>query len=187
MNSYEDIKNIPLNKILVFDVETTGLDSEKDEILQFSASDGSGKELMNMYFKPERHFSWMEAENINHISPDMVKDCPCIKEKLDEIQKLFDNAELYVTYNGQFDRAFLDAIGVKNVLDLKDKREFDVMIAFAEIYGDWNDYYNSYKWQKLIKAASYYGFDWEKYDAHNSMSDVIATLFVFNKIIGRDV
>ena len=187
MDYYEEIKNIPLNKILVFDVETTGLNPEKDEILQFSASDGSGKELMNMYFKPDNHDLWNDAEKINHITPVMVKDSPSIKDKIDEIQKLFDNAELYVTYNGQFDRSFLDAAGVKNVLDLKDNKEFDVMLSFAEVYGEWNEHFQNYKWQKLVKAASFYGFDWNQYDAHNSMSDVIATLFVFNQIIGRDV
>ena len=187
MNSYEKIKNIPLEKIIVFDVETTGLNPEIDDILQFSASDGSGKVLMNLYFKPERHSSWIEAEKINHITPDMVKDCPSIKGKLDEIQKIFDNAELYVTYNGQFDRAFLDVAGVTNILDIEDNKEFDVMLSLAEIYGQWSDQFQNYKWQKLVKAASYYGFDWNQYDAHNSMSDVIATLFVFNQIIGRDV
>ena len=53
------------------------------------------------------------------------------------------------------------------------------MIDFAEVYGEWSDYKNSYKWQKLSTAAAYYNF---KFSAHNSLEDVKATLFVAQKL-----
>ena len=37
----------------------------------------------------------------------------------------------------------------------------------------------NYKWQKLSKAAAYYGY---KFKAHDSLEDVRATLYVYNKM-----
>lgn len=34
------------------------------------------------------------------------------------------------------------------------------MPIFAEIYGEWSDYFGEYKWQKLTTCAAYYHFDW---------------------------
>lgn len=53
---------------VIFDVETTGLDPENDEILQFSAINENGEVLMNTYIKPTHHTEWKDAESVNHIS-----------------------------------------------------------------------------------------------------------------------
>lgn len=55
------------------------------------------------------------------------------------------------------------------------------MIEFAEIYGEWNDYYGNYKWQKLTIAAYYYGYNFDD-SAHDSLEDAKATLVVYNAI-----
>ncbi len=41
------------SRILVFDVETTGLSPTLDEILQITVLDGYGSELFSSYIKPE--------------------------------------------------------------------------------------------------------------------------------------
>jgi DNA polymerase III epsilon subunit-like protein len=56
------------------------------------------------------------------------------------------------------------------------------MLQFAENYGEWNDYFESYKWQSLSTAARYYDYDFEQQE-HNSLADVFATKFVYEKII----
>ena len=57
------------------------------------------------------------------------------------------------------------------------------MKMFAPIYGEWNDQRGSYKWQKLTAAADYYGYDWSAHEeAHNSLGDCYATLFVYKKL-----
>lgn len=161
--------------IVVFDLETTGLDYG-DEILQFSAIDGEGKTLLNTYVKPYAHESWPEAQRINHIRPEMVEDAPRLHEILPTIQGIFNAATQLVSYNGSFDAGMLERFGV----DLGDTPHFDVMEEFAPIYGEWSEYYGNYKWQKLTQCAKYYGYEFK---AHDSLEDCIATLFCYRKII----
>lgn len=40
-------QDVPKEKVLIYDVETTGLSYEDDEILQLSIIDGTGKVLFN--------------------------------------------------------------------------------------------------------------------------------------------
>ncbi len=171
------ILNIPKERILVYDTETTGFHAGLDEILQFSACDGTGRVLMNTYIRPKRKRSWPEAAAVNGITPDMVMNSPTIDQVRDCIQVLFDQVSLLVAYNCPFDDGFLSAAGIRFG---EGSQSFDVMRAFAEVYGEWNDYFGEYKWQKLTTAAAYYGYDWKDCRAHDSLGDVFATLHVFN-------
>ena len=175
------------HKTLVIDTETTGLDSEKDELLQVSIIDSDGNALFNSYFKPCVK-SWADAQRVNGISPEMVQNAPTISEKIAEINEIMCRADKIIGYNTYFDINFLN----NNGLILSESVEIvDVMEMFAPIYGEWNDYYGSYKWQKLTTADDYYKYDWNKRSerAHNSLADCYATLYVFEKIqsVGSDL
>lgn len=163
---------------VIFDIETTGLDPEQDEILQFSAINENGEVLLNTYIKPISHTEWKDAEAINHISMEMVSDCKTMEELLPEIQAIFDNCSEMIAYNFNFDFAFLYKAGIKFCYGTI---IFDPMIDFAEIYGEWSNYYGNYKWQNLTTAAYYYGYNFDDL-AHDSLEDVKATLVVYNAI-----
>lgn len=60
------------NRIICLDTETTET-KETDEILQLSIIDGNGKTLFNNLIKPKNHTEWPRAEQVNRISPEMVK------------------------------------------------------------------------------------------------------------------
>ena len=177
---YELLKEIERKKIIVYDCETTGLNSDTDEIVQLSIVDGNGKILFNELIKPSYKKKWDSAERVHHISPDMVKEKKTFRHYKDQIKEIFDNAELIVAYNNSFDNGFIYECS-KHDIDPYDKQNFDVMIEFAEIFGDWNEYHQSYKWQKLITCARYY--DYEIENAHDSLYDVKATLHCFYKVL----
>lgn len=165
-----------MDNYIVLDTETTGLSSDYDEILQLSIIDNNGNTLYNQYFKPQHCSEWEQAQAINGISPEMVKNCPTIDTELLKIQAIFASVRKIVGYNIFFDLDFLLAGGV----DIAEDTEIvDVMRDFAEIYGEWNDYYADYKWQKLTTCANYYGYDWGDDTAHDSLSDCRATLFCY--------
>ena len=170
------------NKYIIIDTETTGFHPyDGDELLQVSIIDTDGNVLFDEYFKPQHRTEWKEAEQVNGISPEMVADRPAISEKISEINAIIENSDIIIGYNTQFDIGFLKANGAIVPDDLE---TVDVMEDFAKIYGEWNSARGSYKWQKLTRAAEYYGYDWSQRaeTAHNSLGDCYATLFVYNKI-----
>lgn len=177
------------DKTIVFDVETTGLEVGSDEILQLSIINGNGEVLFNELIKPSNKQKWEDAERVHHITPEMVQNCKTINFYKKRIQEIFVNANVLIEYNGQFDIRFLNAVGIDVYAESMNEEEprkgkpnkkyLDVMLDFAEIYGEWSDYHNCYKWQKLVTAANYYHY---QFNAHDSLEDVRATLFVAKNI-----
>ena len=167
-------------KYIIIDTETTGLNPHINELLQVSIIDDNGEVLFNEYIKPIKAKRWNEAQSIHHISPEMVEDCKNITEYIETIQSIIDKAEMIVGYNVFFDVGFLEESGVV----FNDKEYFDVMTCFAEIYGEWNDYFEDYKWQKLTTCARYYKYVWVD-EAHNALADCRATLFCYKEMTGN--
>lgn len=167
-------------KAVVFDVETTGLNPEENAIIQVSACDINGNPLLNTYIRPGKEFfegeklqQWIAAAKVNRIHPygEEIAQAPFFAEVQKKIQKLFDEADLLIAYNGQFDMRFLSANGIR----FKEKTPYyDVMLAFAEYNGEWNDEKQAYKWKKLGECAV--SFDYE-FNAHDSAEDVKATAY----------
>lgn len=165
--------------VIVIDTETTGLSSYYDEILQLSIIDSNGNTLYNQYFKPTHCSEWEQAQAVNGISSEMVKDCSSIDIEVAKINAIISNAKTIIGYNIYFDLGFLSSVGI----DVSENTEIvDIMQSFAEIYGEWNDYYGDYKFQKLTTCASYYGYDWGNNNAHNSLADCYATLYCYQKL-----
>lgn len=165
-------------KTICLDVETTGLIAGEDEILQLSIIDGTGAVLLNEYIRPQHATEWPEAAAINGITPEMVAVKPTIDAHLPRIQAIVDAAELIIGYNSDgFDLPFLRAAGVQ----IRKKRTFDVMLEFAELYGEWDEYHRDWKWQKLSTCAAFFGYTGDG-AFHDSLEDVRATLYCYKKM-----
>ncbi len=174
---YETMKG----KTYVLDTETTGLDCTQDEILQVSLIDLEGNVVYDKYFKPKEITEWKDAEAVNGISPEMVKDAPCIDSERDTLNGIFAETDTIIGYNTSFDIQFLWSHGIKTPTELK---FVDVMQDFAPIYGEWSEKHNDYKYKSLGVCAQYYGFDWNSIDekAHNSLGDCYATLHCYKEM-----
>ena len=161
-------------KLICLDIETTGFNFTEDDILQMSIIDGEGNKLFDEYFSPVHRDRWEEAEAVNHISPSMVAGKPKLTEFIPTIKAIIEAADLIVGYNQVgFDCPFIEAA---TGISFEGKKMVDVMLDFAPIYGEWNDYYGDYKWKSLSVCASYYGYD---FVPHNSLNDTLATLHCY--------
>lgn len=168
-------------KKVVLDFETTGLDPSIDEILQVSAIDENGNTLINEYCKPVKITEWTEAENIHGISPSMVKDKKTFEKHIDKLSNILLNTDEIIIYNVEFELGFLGKYGVK----FNDKVLFyDLMESFAIVYGDYNEYHQSYTWKSLETCCIYYGYNLK--NAHDSLEDCRATLYCYNKLINSE-
>ncbi|MCR5623180.1 MAG: 3'-5' exonuclease [Treponema sp.] len=171
--------NVNPDKIIIFDTETTGTDSSKDEILELAIMNGSGDVLFNERIKPLHRKRWPNAEAVHGISPKDVQDCKTFAEYQNQIQSIFDEADVIVGYNVEFDKKFVSAAGIH----FNEKYTSDVMKEFADERKIWDDVHGHNKWFKLEEAAKFYNYTFE---AHHALDDAKATLYIFNKLQGLE-
>lgn len=95
---------------VVFDLETTGLDADRDRIVEIGAVRVAGGEITGQTFHslidPKIKMP-PESSAVNHITDDMLKGQPYIKPVLADFLK-FVGDDILVAHNGGFDAAFLD-------------------------------------------------------------------------------
>lgn len=165
--------------IIVLDTETTGVCKyRQDEVLQLSIIDGSGKTILNKYYKPATVTDWADAARVNGITPEMVANCSTVQQDMKKINDILSKAKLIVGYNTTFDMdKILAPAGAKWNCPM-----VDVMRAFAPIYGELSPY-GSYKWKNLSTCAQYFGYDWGNDNAHDGAADCRATLHCYKSIL----
>ena len=170
------------DRIVVFDTETTGIIFERDRIIEIGAvALEAGTET--------RSFNCLVRLPGNELLPPFITELTGITDRqlqeegveqakaVESFCCLLEGAgrSLLVAYNAQFDLNFLEQWGIQTT----GKKQYDVMMAFAREYGEWNDFFCDYKWQKLGTAAAYYGYHFR---AHDSLEDVRATLYIFEQM-----
>ena len=168
--------------ILFLDTETTGLDPDRDELLQVGIINQDGEVLYNRYLKPKKNQSWPEAELVNHITTAMVADAPTVDAERDAIAAILATADIIIGYNISFDLSFIHAADIplpEWTGDPPPCTYEDVMDRFAPIFGEWSSRYGSYRWQSLGTAAHWYGYQWPDGEAHDAVADCKATLHVW--------
>jgi DNA polymerase-3 subunit epsilon len=151
---------------VIFDTETTGL--RNPHPVEISIIDLTGKTLLNSRLKPPILIE-SDATAIHGISNQDVSQCLRFYDIYSEFQFVTRRKTLLI-YNAAFDlKVISNAYSSSGLLKPKFKSEC-VMLAYSEFVGEWNDYFNSYKWQKLPSGD------------HTSLGDCLATLKVLHEI-----
>jgi DNA polymerase-3 subunit epsilon len=95
--------------LIIFDLETTGLNIANDRIVEIGAliiNPDNSTELYQTYINPEVDIP-KQASDIHGITNDMVKDSPTFKDVSKELFDIFDNADLGGYNSNMFDVPFL--------------------------------------------------------------------------------
>lgn len=167
---------------VVLDTETTGL-GHGAEICQIAIIDDHGQTLVDTLIKTVNPIP-DDASRIHGITDAMVQNAPAWGDVLPELQKLLTGVNV-VVYNATFDRGMMHKSNEANNLPKIDWKTLGpwwcAMEAFAEVYGDWNSYHKSYRWQRLAAAARYYRLPVE--NAHNALGDCLMTLGVVKAMV----
>jgi DNA polymerase-3 subunit epsilon len=90
-------------RVLVFDVETTGTDKRNDQVIELCVQYGlDGSQSKTWRIKPSCPIN-PGAQAVHGISMDELADCPSFGEVADEIVAMFADAEVVIGYNIAFD------------------------------------------------------------------------------------
>lgn len=96
---------------IVFDTETTGLKPVTDRVLSFSAIKyvrWAETDRIDLFINPGFHIP-EAASNVNHITDERVKNCPCESEAYGIIREFLGDSPFLGGYNSKrFDQAFME-------------------------------------------------------------------------------
>ncbi|MEJ2628536.1 MAG: exonuclease domain-containing protein [bacterium] len=110
----EIYKQLSLTNFVVFDLETTGLSSNEDEIIEIGMikiKEGKVTETYNQLFDPGIPI----PENITRLTGITPTDCsgqPFLKDRISDIMDFMDS-DFVVAHNADFDVSFLNAALIK--------------------------------------------------------------------------
>ena len=169
--------------IIVFDIETTGLNKNKDQIIQFSAinvNNESGEiiDTINEYIQPKGEYTISLGAYFKHgINVEFLKDKPFMKDVAPKIVEFFGDTEnAILTYNGvNFDIPFL-IIELKRYgynLDIMNRKIYDALVEERKRNNlTLENTYLRYKGKTM---------DEDNLTSHNAISDIIATYSIFTE------
>jgi len=111
LNTTNVLKEIGFNEFIAFDLETTGLNINKDEIIEISAIkfiNGQVDSEFTTLIKPKKEIP-RQIIDLTGISNQMVSEAPFIEDMLDEFISFVDN-NILVAHNIEFDLNFINRI-----------------------------------------------------------------------------
>lgn len=170
-----DIKNDKLKgDYVVFDIETTGLSWENDEIIEIGAvklHDDQIISTFNALIKPSRPIP-EEITKLTGIDNDMVANCETINNIMPDFYKYCEGATLVGHNCEDFDFKFVDKAAKKLLYKFDNPRKDTLIIARATVRG-----VNNYKLGTLVSH-----FNIPLVNAHRAWADALATARLFIKI-----
>lgn len=170
-------KSTPLNKIKDFvavDVETTGLKTGGNDIIQLSAvkfRNFKPVEKFDTYIKPRKSIP-PEATEINHITDEMVENAPQFYQIIDSFNRFIEDLPL-IAHNAPFDMKHLYVNGLDSVVN---KTIYDTLGLSRRIMKD--EY--SYKLTDICEVFNIYISD-----AHNAVYDSYAAGQLFVNLVAE--
>lgn len=174
-------------KIVCFDTETTGLDVQKEHIIQLSlvkvdTDDWSVIDQRDWYILPEGAFTIpAEAEAVHHISKEFLQEHGVSLRSVYEDLLAFTKGCDFLSYNGNGYDAPILYYNLKRLgltFDFEGRTWYDALLL-ERIHTAGQVDENGEKLHNNLTAAytRYYGHPFE--GAHNSLDDVMATIEVF--------
>ncbi len=161
-------------KPIYYDTETTGVKPGKDRIIEIAAFDPTGNRTFCTFTNPECPIP-AESTAITHITDEMVKDAPLIKEALEAFAEFCTGDYVLIAHNNDaFDKIFLEA-------------EFQ---RAGLVIPQWT-YIDSLKWSRKYRSdlprhslqflREAYGI--EANQAHRALEDVFVLHKVFSQMV----
>lgn len=169
---------------VILDTETTGL-RYPAEIIEIAVIDPDRKVLLDTRLKPKLSVP-PEASSIHGITDKDLVLSPSWPDVRSVLLPLL-SAKDVIIYNASYDFGMLH--NTDRVWELPRVFYDDLftthcaMLWYAEWWGDWNDYRQSYRWQKLTDACMSLSIPVE--NAHGALGDCLMTSKVIDAVIAE--
>lgn len=160
-------------KAIYYDTETTGVKPGKDRVIEIAAFDPKHDRQFCTFINPEMAIP-PESTAICHITNDMVKDAPLIKEALQAFVDFCEGEVVLIAHNNDaFDKLFLESEFARANLPMP-KWEYIDSLKWARKYR------NDLPRHSLQFLREAYGI--EANQAHRALDDVIVLYQVFSRM-----
>ena len=172
------------DRLVLFDTETTGLQYNRDEIIEFAAvvvECREGKPLITREYDElialsPGGFVPPKITELTGISTQDLREKGLPKARVArDISEMLQGSCLLLAYNAHFDLSFLYYFLLRNgdPLILKGKDKLDLLT----VYKDRHSYPH-----KLCNAIEVYGLSGRVVNSHRAVDDVVATVAVMEEI-----
>ncbi|HDX9655320.1 TPA: 3'-5' exonuclease [Bacillus wiedmannii] len=156
---------IKRDQFVILDTETTGL-TLRDQIIEISVIDLTGKILLNSLVKPTIIIP-AEATSIHGITNEMVQGAPSWTTIYKELREVTVGKTILI-YNAEFDLGMIENNCIANNVEFKDFKSICVMKMYA-------DYVDSKRWISLSDAT-------ELTIKHRAAADCFAVLELLQQL-----
>jgi DNA polymerase-3 subunit epsilon len=136
----------PAGEVLILDTETTDLNGE---IIEIGVIDLAGNVLLNQRIKP-RGLIAPGAQAVHGITLEMLEDAPGFGLAYLRLREITQNKTVLI-YNFNFDFDMIHRECARGGLTLPKWKPDSACLMkwYAQWYGEWNRYHESYRWQRL--------------------------------------
>ena len=163
-----------LSDYIIFDIETTGLDSAYDEIIEIGAIKVKNNKIVskfNSLVKPKNEIDEYITE-LTGITNEMVKDAPTIEEILPDFMNYIGN-DILIGHNVNFDINFIYDNLYRNKFDVLTNDFIDTMRISRKLLPELPHH-------RLIDLAKYFKID--STNNHRSLKDCEITMNVYENL-----
>ena len=163
--------------IIFFDLETTGVDTARDRIVEISLikvmPDGE-KIIKTRRLNPTIPIP-KEASDVHHIHDEDVKDCPTFRQVAKSLRDFMEGCDFGGFNSNRFDLPVLaeEFLRAEVDIDLRNRRYIDVQNIFHK------------KEERTLVAAYRFYCDKDLNDAHSAEADTMATYEVLKAQLDR--
>ena len=169
---------------IILDTETTGLGSDA-EICEIAVVSADGNVLMDQRIRPRRPIP-TDATAVHGITNADVAMMPGFRQAMTgRVERLMEDPDNPIAiFNLEYDLRLIDQSYGPGMPKPKYHRRPNthcIMKIYAEFYGAWSEYHQSYTWQSLADAASQCGLTFEG-EAHSALADARMALAVLRHI-----
>ena len=171
------------DRLVLFDTETTGLQYNRDEIIEFSAvvleKEGVVREYDELITLSPGGFVPPKIQQLTGITDMDIRERGIPKTRLcRDIGEMIAGNTLLLAYNAHFDLSFLYYLLLRDgdPMILKGKDKLDLLT----VYRDRHSFPH-----RLASAIDVYGLSGEVVNSHRAIDDVLATVEVMKAMVAE--